>query len=203
MKLFNQGKSILIVLVASLLAACASTIALNAWKDKGYDNTRLKKVLVVTGLQREADNQFLQDALVMQLKENGIEAIAGYTVFKGSGLPAKERVIKYAARNQVDSVLVSRITGENTEAVYHPPTAYAAPYPYYLYWDTYYPHIYDRAGFTAKYKYYYLESNIYAVNNKELIWTAVAQAMDPQNMTKEIKVFANEIVSAIKRSALI
>ena len=203
MKLFNQRYLVFIALVALLLAACANTVAFNAWRAKGYDNIPLKKVIVVTGLQRNADNHLLQDALVTQLEENGVEAIAGYKVFKGSGLPAKERVIKYAARNQVDSVLVSRITGENTEAVYHPPTAYAAPYPYYLYWDTYYPHIYDRAGFTAKYKYYYLESNIYAVNNKELIWTAVAQAMDPQNMTKEIKVFANEIVSAIKRSALI
>lgn len=203
MKLFNQTKMALIVLVASLLAACASTVALNTWKDKGYDNFTLKKVLVVTGLQRNADNRLLEDALVMHLKENGVQAIAGYTVFKGSGVPAKEQVIKYAVRNQVDSVLVSRITGENTDAIYHPSIAYAAPYAYYSYWDSYYPHIYDRAGFAGKYKYYYLESNIYAVNDKSLVWTGVTEAMDPKNMTKEIKVFANEIVSAIKKSALI
>lgn len=203
MKLFNKRQIVFAVLVTSLLAACVNTVVLNAWRDKEYDNIPLKKVLVVTGLQRNADNHLLQDALVMQLKENGVEAIAGYKVFKGSGLPAKEQVIKFSVRNQVDSVLVSRITGENTEAIYHPPTTYTAPYRYYSYWDTYYPHIYDRAGFVAKYKYYYLESNIYAVNDKTLIWTAVTEAMDPQNITKEIKVFANEIVSAIKSGALI
>jgi len=160
-------------------------------------------VLVVTGLQSNGDNQLLQDALVKRLKEDGVEAIAGYKAFKGSGLPTKDQVIKYAVQNQVDSVLVSRITGENTEAIYHPPTTYAVPYPYYSYWDSYYPHIYDRAGFSTKYKYYYLESNIYAVNDKTLIWTAVTEAMDPKNMAKKIKVFANEIFSAIRSGALI
>ena len=203
MKCLNRRKPVFMVLVTALLAACASTVALNTWKDKGYDNTRLKKILVVTGLQRNADDRLLQDSLVNQLKENGVEAIAGYTELKDSGHPAKEQVINYAARHGFDAVLVSRITGENTEAVYHPPIAYAAPYPYYSYFDTYYPHIYDRAGFAAKYKYYYLESNIYAVNDKSLIWTAVSEALDPQNMTEEIKVFANKIVSAIKDGELI
>jgi hypothetical protein len=203
MKLFYQRQIVFTVLVASLLAACANTVVLNAWRDKGYDNTPLKKVLVVTGLQRNSDSHQLQDALVMQLKESGVEAIAGYTVFKGSGHPAKEQVMKYAIQNQVDSILVSRITGENTEAIYHPSTTYGVPYPYYSYWDTYYPRMYDRAGFAAKYKYYYLESNIYAVYDKKLVWTAVSEAMDPKNMANEIKVFANQIVSAIKSSALI
>ena len=203
MKCLNRRKPVFMVLVTALLAACASTVALNTWKDKGYDNTRLKKILVVTGLQRNADDRLLQDSLVNQLKENGVEAIAGYTELKDSGHPAKEQVINYAARHGFDAVLVSRITGENTEAVYHPPIAYAAPYPYYSYFDTYYPHIYDRAGFAAKYKYYYLESNIYAVNDKSLIWTAVSEALDPQNMTEEIKIFANKIVSAIKDGELI
>lgn len=203
MKIFDESKLVLLVLIAALLAACANAPVLNSWRNKGYDNIPLKKVLVVTGLQSNGDSHLLQDALVMQLQENGVEAIAGYTVFKGAGHPAKEQVIKYAIRNQVDSVLVSRITGENTEAIYHPSIAYAAPYAYYSYWDTYYPHIFDRAGFAAKYKYYYLESNIYAVNDKTLIWTAVTEALDPRNMTKEIKVFASEIVSAIKGSALI
>ena len=203
MKLLNKRKTVLIVLVTLLLAACASTVTLNTWKDKGYDNFTLKKVLVLTGLQRKADNHLLEDALVMHLKANGIEAIAGYTVFNGSGVPAKEQVIKYAVRNQVDSVLVSRITGENSDSIYHPSISYAAPYAYYSYWDSYYPHIYDRAGFAGKYKYYYLESNIYAVNDKSLVWTAVTQAVDPKNLTKEIKGFADEIISAIKNSALI
>ena len=203
MKLFNLRHLVFIALVALLLAACANTVAFNAWRAKGYDNIPLKKVIVVTGLQRNADNHLLQDALVMKLKENGVDAIAGYTVFKSSAHPAKEQVIKYAVQNQVDSVLISRVTGENTEAIYHPPTTYAVPYPYYSYWDTYYPHIYDRAGFVAKYKYYYLETNIYAVHDKALIWTAVSDPMDPQNVTKEIKNFANGIVAAIKRSELI
>ena len=124
MKILNIEKQVFILLVASILVACASTLALNTWKDKEYDNTRLKKVLVITGLQRKSDNNLLQDALVRDLKKNGIEAIAGYAVFKGSGLPAKDQVIKYAVRNQVDSVLVSRITGENTEAIYHPSTTH-------------------------------------------------------------------------------
>ena len=203
MKLFNLRHLVFIALVALLPAACANTVVFNAWRDKGYDNIPLKKVIVVTGLQRNADNHLLQDALVMKLKENGVDAIAGYTALKGSDHPAKEQVIKYAIQNQVDSVLISRVTGENTETIYHPPTTYAVPYPYYSYWDTYYPHIYDRAGFVAKYKYYYLETNIYAVHDKALIWTAVSDPMDPQNVTKEIKNFANGIVAAIKRSELI
>ena len=203
MKIFGKGKLVLMVLAALQLMACANTVVLNSWRNKGYDNTPLKKVLVVTGLRSSDDSHLLQDALVMQLKENGVEAIAGYAVFKGAGHPTKEQVLKYAIRNQVDSVLVSRITGENTEAIYHPSIAYAAPYAYYSYWDTYYPHLFDRAGFSEKYKYYYLESNIYAVNDKTLIWTAVSEAVKPQNMADEIKVFANKIVSAIKGSALI
>ena len=203
MRLFNQRQFIYMVLATAMLSACATTKGLNAWRDKGYDNIPLKKVLVVSGLQRNADNQLLQDALVKQLKANGIDAIAGHAVFENAGHPSKEQIIKYAARHQVDAVLVSRITGENTEAIYHPEATYAAPYPYYSYWDTYYSHLFDRAGFVAKYKFYYLESNIYAVNDKTLIWTAVSQALDPKTVAKDIGGYANDIVAALMKSALI
>jgi len=203
MKLFNQGRMFFVVLTAVLLASCAENkVILNSWVDKAYDNTTLNKVLVVSGLQSSGDDRLLQDALVAQLRAGGVDAVAEHKVFKGSRHPTKEQIMAYAIQNHFDSVLVTRITGENSGAVFQLTPHYGSPYPYYSYWDTYYPHLYDRPGFAAKYKFYYLESNIYAVTNKELVWTTVSQPMDPRNMTGKIEAFAGDIISAIKRNGL-
>jgi hypothetical protein len=191
------------LLVIFAISSCANTTVLNTWKDAEYSNGPLKKVLVLTGLRKEINNKTLQDALVTQLKQNGVDAIAGYKAFDFDYQPTKDQIAQYAADNQIDSIMVSRLTGENEQKVYQPTTTYYAPHVYYSHWDTYYPRMYDHVGFVATYKFYYMETNIYSASDKRLIWTAVTETLEPSNIGKEIQAFSEKIISTIKSSNLI
>lgn len=204
---FPNIKSVVLVaiylLVIFIISSCANTTVLNTWKDAEYSNAPLKKVLVLTGLRQEINNKTLQDALVAQLKQNGVDAIAGYKAFDFAYQPTKDQIAQYAADNQVDAIMVSRLTGENEQSVYQPATTYYAPHVYYSHWDTYYPHMYGATGIATTFKFYYMETNIYNVSDKRLIWTAVTETLEPTNVGKEIQAFSEKIISTIKSSKLI
>jgi hypothetical protein len=192
----------LYVVTTLLISSCASTKVLSTWKDTESTNAPLKKVLVMTVLPSQTSSNLLEDAFSSQLRQDGVETVLSDKVFAQQ--PSKEKVLEYAARNRIDSVLVSRLTGENEERVYYPPpTAYWSPYPYYSRWDSYYPHIYDYRGNVATYKYYYLETNVYEVSSKKLIWSATTETLEPENVAKETQVLAEKIVKAMKDDGLV
>jgi hypothetical protein len=58
-------------------------------------------------------------------------------------------------------------------------------------------------GYTATYKYYNVETNVYSANTEKLVWSAASQTVDPTNINKEAQAFARKIVSSLKASGLI
>jgi hypothetical protein len=58
-------------------------------------------------------------------------------------------------------------------------------------------------GYTATYKYYNVETNVYHVSTEKLVWSAASQTVDPTDINKESKEFASKIVRSLKESNLI
>ncbi|MCG6968227.1 MAG: hypothetical protein LJE85_00535 [Gammaproteobacteria bacterium] len=194
--------SILVTLIFT--SACTSTKLTAVWNDDTYSGGPLKKVMVVAALDNPVNRKIVESALVEELKQNGVEGIASNMTLGDKKL-SEVNVIETAKQKQVDGLMAVRLTGVDEEQVYHPPT-YTVPYPYYYTWDTYYPYMHERTGmpgYTATYKYYNVETNVYSANTEKLVWSAASQTVDPTNINKEAQAFARKIVSSLKASGLI
>ena len=148
--------------------------------------------------------RIVESALVNELKQNGVEGIASYSSMESKEL-SPENVMAAAKENQANGLMAVRLVGVDEQTVYHVP-AYSVPYPYYYSWGTYYPHMHEYTGmpgYTATYKYYNVETNIYATDTEKLVWSAASQTVDPQNINKEANIFARKIVKSLGSSGLL
>jgi hypothetical protein len=193
-----------ISVMGALLSACAHTKLTAVWSDDAYLGGPMKKVMVVVVLDNSINRKIVESALVEELKQNGVEGIASNKAL-GSKELSKENITQAAKENQVDGLMAVRLTGVDQEQVYHAPV-YSIPYPYYYTWDSYYPHMHENLGmpgYTATYKYYNVETNVYHVSTEKLVWSAASQTVDPTDINKESKEFASKIVRSLKESNLI
>ncbi|WP_455211616.1 hypothetical protein [Kaarinaea lacus] len=164
----------------------------------------MKKILIVVVLDDPVNRKIVEAALVEEFKQQGVEGIASNMAL-GSKELSKENLSEFANKNQVDGLMAVRLTSVDKEQVYHPPS-YSVPYPYYYTWGTYYPHMHENVGmpgYTATYRYYNVETNVYAVITEKLVWSAASQTVDPTDINRESKEFAGKIVRSLKDGNLI
>jgi hypothetical protein len=196
--------AITILVTTVFTSACTSTKLTAVWSDDAYSGGPLKKIMVVAALDNSVNRKIVESALVEELKQNGVEGIASNMALGDQKL-SEANITDTAKVKQVDGLMALRLTGVDEEQVYHPPT-YSVPYPYYYTWDTYYPHMHERIGmpgYTATYKYYNVETNVYAAKTEKLVWSAASETVDPKDINKEAQAFARKIVSSLKASGLI
>lgn len=201
--LSSQKFVVSIAVVSIFLSACASTTLTAVWKDDAYIGS-LRKVLVLAVLDNPANRGIVESALVNELKKQGVDAIASNALVEYKDLN-QANLNTAAEDNQVDSLMAVRVTGVDQESVYHAPV-YSVPYPYYYTWGSYYPHMHDYIGmpaYTATYKYYNVETNVYDKNTEKLIWSAASQTVDPTDIQKEAEAFARKIVGSLESNGLV
>ena len=196
--------SLTVLVIIVFANACTSTKLTAVWKDDSYTGGPMKKVMVVAALDSTVNRKIVESALVEELKQNGVQGIASNMALGDQKL-SEANVIETAKQNQVDGLMAMRLTGVDEEQVYHPPT-YSVPYPYYYTWDSYYPYMHEQVGmpgYTATYKYYNVETNVYAASTEKLVWSAASQTVDPKDINKEAQEFARKIVRSLKDKGLI
>jgi hypothetical protein len=199
-----QQWALTLLLIAIFTSACTTTKLTAVWNDDTYAGGPMKKIMVVAALDNPVNRKIVESALVEELKQYGAEGIASNMVL-GDQKPSETNVIETAKQKQVDGLMALRLTGVDEEQVYHPPT-YSVPYPYYYTWDTYYPYMHEQfgmPGYTATYKYYNVETNVYSASTEKLVWSAASQTVDPTDINKEAREFARKIVRSLKDKGLI
>ncbi len=201
--LSSQKFVVSIAVVSIFLSACASTTLTAVWKDDAYIGS-LRKVLVLAVLDNPANRGIVESALVNELKKQGGDAIASNALVEFKDLN-QANLNTAAEDNQVDSLMAVRVTGVDQESVYHAPV-YSVPYTYYYTWGSYYPHMHDYIGmpaYTATYKYYNVETNVYDKSTEKLIWSAASQTVDPTDIQIEAEAFARKIVGSLESNGLV
>ena len=190
-----------------LLAAygCASTTVTGVWRDENYKQTPIQSVMVIGVADNARNRNIFESEMAAEFERRGVKAVPSAKVL-GEQEINKENVVAAAEKSQVQTVLVTRLVGTKEEQVYHPPTSYGVPDPYYRRWDSYYPHMYDYAyspGYMATYKNVVLETSVFDVKERSLIWSAASETFEPQNINEEIKKLSEILVRKMRESKLI
>lgn len=168
----------LILCCVILLTSCATTEIKSVWNDATYNGGPLIKVFVMGLAKDQTVKRLYEDEFVEQLKARGVQAFPSYSVIPQEKMGDENYVLEKIKGLGVDATLVTRLVDNKTIQTYYPPEMYYAPAPHYRGWNGYYRSSYNYMvgpGYTATEEAVVLETNIYSVQNNQLIWSALSE----------------------------
>jgi hypothetical protein len=166
----------LLILIAMLLTACATTQLNAVWKDPGYQ-TRPARIMVVGVAKNPLNRRLFEDEFVQQLKSRGTDAIASYTVLPDRQQDDHEAIAAKVKELGADAILITRLVSKKIVQTYVPATPYFPP-PYYGSWPDYYGYGYHymyTPGYIAEDEYAVIETNLYEAKSDKLVWAASSE----------------------------
>ena len=182
----------LTLLSTVLLCSCGTNSTITrSYVDPVLKKLDLEGVLVVGVTQNEASRASFEDAFAKALARRGVNAQASYRLAPGKK-PTSEEILAAAAGANLDTILVTRYVGKNSEEVYHPGTIYYGVTPaygagYYGGFGGYYGHAYEVAYeqpvWTANVTHTVI-SDLYVAASKEHMWQAVSDTIQASDNKK-------------------
>jgi hypothetical protein len=185
----QRSTGMMVVAIALVLAACASTTLTDVWKAPDTARLQFKKVLVVAISADITWRRTIEDELVRRIRD--VQAVASYQFF-ADGEPrdwegARER-LKAAG---FDGLVTFRLAGVDKQQTYVPPV-YASR-GVGGYWGYAWPAVYT-PGYTVTDTLVQVETLVYELGDDKLVWASRSRSFNPANA----KDLVNEVVDAIR-----
>lgn len=176
-------RTALLLVIAVILGACATTRAVHEWRNEAYSG-KLDNLLIIAATADGALRRNAEDTYVDRLAAIGIAAVPGYALIADAAAVSRATVEAAIADKDIDAVLVTRLLGIEEIEEYQPPPIGADHYRSYY---RYHANALDMSsrGYYLKYKLLTLETMLYDTASGELIWSMQSEAIDsdsPQNV---------------------
>ncbi len=176
-------------IVFLILDSCSTTTITHSWKSNLPNEIKIKKIMVVA-LVNPNDHKLrenMENHLSSDLIEKGFESISSMHVYGPNSFQneSEESVINKLRESGIDAVLTIVLLNKEKEKHYIPGRVYYSPYYIYhrRFWG-YYTTIYDRVyepGYYSESTRYFWESNLYDINNKQLLYSVQTKTFDPSS----------------------
>jgi hypothetical protein len=192
-----------LTLVVVVFASCASTELSSAWRNPDYKGSALKKLLVVGVSKQPAVRRAFEDEFVKQLKASGVGAVASYTLIPELGPAEQARLRQGIEQAGADAMLITRLVRIDVDTqftpAFHPTAGTDLAGGYSAAWTGYH----EPAG-ASQPETAILETNLYGVNESQLLWSGTTQTFAPAgDLQKDIQGFAKLVIGALEKLRLI
>ena len=195
-------------IVLLLASACSKTEVTGLWKKSDYTGGSLDSFMVVALTGEMSDKLLWENIMADRLRQEGLKAVTSVGAFPNARDIDEQQIMNYVDRNEIDGVLVTRLVDTRKEKVYHPPRGayYGGAYGYYRRFNFYYPHAYEQVyspGYTSTLTIVLLETNLYRVDTKELIWSMSTDTFEPRSFNQLVDSVSDKVVELLHRENLI
>lgn len=165
----------LLIVIATLLGACASTRSVMEWQDEAYTG-KLDKLLIIAATEDSALRRSAEDSYVDRFAAVGVAAVPGYALIADANAVSRATVEAAIAGSDIDAVLVTRLLGIEEKETYQPPIQVN----HYRSYHRYYAYAQDLSspGYYKKYKLLTLETMLYDSATGEMIWSMQSETID-------------------------
>lgn len=182
---------ILAAIVTLVCSACSSATKMNSvWKDDRYTKGPIASVMVLGVAEKTENRRLYEDAFVKLLEARGVKALSSLALIPEGTELSKAVIKKAAVDNQLDTVLITRVTGfEKQTERYRTPHRKSPPVAYYYSLDSYYPKVSRdsaKPGYYIERQIAQLESNLYETGTERLIWSAQSEVIQGESVAKDI-----------------
>ena len=185
----------------ALLAGCQTTSFKSAWYDTTYTGGVLKKVVVIANDGTTANSRVFEDIFVQKFNAAGVTGIPGYRTVppdtRGGGGALRDRGRRHrrgrradgaaAARRHQDAGIDDDDAGSDVGAVGRLLRR---------------PRLVLRRTDITQYDVATVESNLYDVKTKRLIWAATSDTINPTTVAKEAPNFADLLIAQFRARGL-
>ena len=195
---------------AVLLAGCQTTSIQSAWFDSSYKGGPFRKIVVIASDGTVADSRVFEDIMVQQLQAAGVQALPGYTTVPPDARRAEAPFAAAVAATGADGVILVRLLRVDTKTQV---STIMMPGPMMGPWGGFYgPGFYGGGfyggGFYAapditQYDVASVETNVYNVANKSLVWAATTQTVNPTTVAQEAPAYADVIIGQLRQRNLL
>lgn len=187
------------IIIFSLLWSCSgSTYIVDSWKspETTLKKGDLTKVMVAvlapseTGRRRAEDqivsynDVFVPSYKVLGEKKTAIDTAASKQIIKNEGF---------------DAVLTLRLKEKNNSQTWVPGST--TGYGYWGYHGMYYGSYYD-PGYMREDVSYVVETTLFSLKDKQLLWSGITSSMNPTNVEQTIDEIVNEVYRRMQKDGL-
>jgi len=192
-----------------LISCVSSTRLIESWHDENYTNgSKLESVLVLGVFQDDTKRRAFEAKFVELVNAGGKQAIAGYTLMpEKNDYDDEQDIIAAVSKINADAVLITSYKGTDQQQRYIPPSVdYAPAMTYGGYYGSYYGSAYRRAyspGYTVTDTVVSLETRIYAVGSKKLVWAGNTKSVNSASSEKATEELVKIVTDDMRESGLI
>ena len=194
-----------------ILASCTSSRITSSWKSPDMQQKKYKKILVL-GLLKEKDQALrekMEEHIIGDLKELGYDAVCSCMEYdkKAFDNMKEQEAIQKLNTGGIDAVLTVVLLDKTKERYYVPSRMYYTPYSIYYhdwwgYYSTMYGRIYEPGYYETSTKFFW-ESNFYALENKQLVYSVQTESFDPGSTQSLAHEYGKLIVSSMVKNQVL
>lgn len=209
--------AVIVLFMSVTLYSCSSVTEMSGtWKKPGTTATKYNMIIVMGVSKNLVAKSTVENAIVSQLRQNGLNAVAGANVLPTSTLDSdgdgkadddsKEKVKEKLESLNVDGALVLSLLDKKESERYVPGTTMYSPYnsyyPFYGYYGGAY-NIVNTPGYYEKVTNYFLTSNFYNVKTEQLVWSGQSETFNPTSLNDFATSYAEKVVDALLSSGIV
>jgi hypothetical protein len=193
---------LLLISATFLVASCTTTTVMtDVWKDETYQGKPQKIAVIMVAKSPERRNLF-EDRFSGELEARGNNAFQSYTIIPMEQLRDKELVKSKIISSGADTVLISRLVDTKTIESYNPGMIYVVPDSYNDWWG-YYAIVFADHGYTGNVAVAYVETNVYDVKTKKLIWCGHSKTERTEGEQELITAFIKVMIKKLASDKII
>ena len=188
---------------------------IGSWVNKEeMQGKKANSVFIVVLTQNMSTRSLMERDLAAAATSHGIKSVPSLSVLTPvTGVP--DSVIMQAFIRQVDKsgcnmVLIVSLLDSRNDTKYIPSSSYTyepySHYGYYGYYPTYYATTFNTIstpGYYVTNNTYYVESNLYDVASKKILFSIQTKAVNPDDIDKASKKFTETLIEEIKENGML
>jgi len=195
-------KFILASCILTLLCSC-TTVKVQSWTNPEFEGRKIGKTIVLGVAESDSLSRQYEGLFVERLLQLGVEAGSLHANTQITDKIDKAALEALLTANKVDSIIVTRVLSE-TERNQVVATGYYAM-PYNNYWG-YYDYGYSLSMNTAdvaSFMEYALETNLYDVKSKKLVWSGRKVVYDDRSDLSNMKGIIKGVIKDLRKQGMI
>tara|TARA_B110001454_G_C12617910_1_gene391600 strand:- start:92 stop:727 length:636 start_codon:yes stop_codon:yes gene_type:complete len=203
---------ILITIVLFGLISCKPQMDY-VWSKKGFDGKNMKKIAVIVVSKDVAARSTIENRIVNDLKDNGVDAISGLSFLPPNASESDwetKRIAEKLKELGADGAISVSLISSNDKTEYVSGQSYIYPNGYYRYGRYVYRNygnVYS-PGYYEKQTEYLIESRLYDVtitSDKEsaLLWMGQSSLLSPSSLKDAARSYGDNLIAYLIKNELI
>jgi hypothetical protein len=198
---------IVVALQSCVLLLAGSTKYVSIFKSPtaGLIDFSGKKVAAFVVIPDEGIRQGREETLATELRERGVDCIAGYMILPGPLVRDREKSKEFLKKAGVGGVVLIRLVGDQEVTTSSPATVWytQGAYPgFWNYWGYGWSAVYT-PGYTWTDRVITLETLIYSLDKDELLWAGRSESTNPKDIQKFVKDLVKEAGKELRKAGLV